>query len=241
MTGKNSSPHTAALQELEAALDAHRRMEGGADASVRADAASLPERRRIAFRLPSIAFRSPRSLKRLALRVRRLPINPGILIDRSHPWLRKLTFTAGALVMVTLIGGGLLWWRLLSGPISLDIATPWLTSAVERNFDHRYRIEVGGTLLERDAQGRTALRLRDIVLRDQSGASVAVAPKADIGISGASLLLANPRVESFRLVDANMTIRIDTDGQVNVIVGGEKPFSVIPPAPAQPAPQAVAE
>ena len=87
--------------------------------------------------------------------------------------------------------------------------------------------------MERDAQGRTALRLRDIVLRDQSGASVAVAPKADIGISGASLLLANPRVESFRLVDANMTIRIDPDGQVNVIVGGEKPFSVIPPTPAR--------
>ena len=70
------------------------------------------------------------------------------------------------------------------------------------------------------------------MVRDQSGASVAVAPKADIGISGASLLLANPRIESFRLVDANMTIRIDTNGQVNVIIGGEKPFSVIPPAPA---------
>jgi hypothetical protein len=230
MTGKNSSPQIAALQELEAALDAHRRTQADAGAPVHVDAA--PSRRRI-------ALRSPRWLRRFALRVRRLPINPGILIDRKHPWLRRLTFTASALVTVVLICGGLLWWRLLSGPISLDMATPWLTSAVERNFDNRYRIEVGGTLLERDAQGRTALRLRDIVLRDQSGASVAVAPKADVGLSGASLLLANPRVESFRLVDANMTIRIDTDGQVNVIVGGEKPFSVIPAAPAQ-APQAVA-
>jgi hypothetical protein len=230
MTGKDSSPHIAALQELEAALDAHRRTQADAGAPVHADAA--PSRRRI-------ALRSPRWLRRFALRVRRLPINPGILIDRKHPWLRRLTFTASALVTVVLICGGLLWWRLLSGPISLDMATPWLTSAVERNFDNRYRIEVGGTLLERDAQGRTALRLRDIVLRDQSGASVAGAPTADVGLSGASLLLANPRVESFRLVDANMTIRIDTDGQVNVIVGGEKPFSVIPAAPAQ-APQAVA-
>ncbi|MBX9845723.1 MAG: DUF3971 domain-containing protein [Xanthobacteraceae bacterium] len=240
MTGKDSSPHSAALQELEAALDAHRRMQAGVDASVRADAAAPSQRRRVALRLPSLALRSPRWLKRLALRARRLPIDPRILIDRKRPWLRRLTFTAGAFVAVVLISGGLLWWRLLSGPISLDIATPWLTSAVEQNFGNRYRIEVGGTLLERDAQGRTALRLRDIVLRDQSGASVAVAPKADIGISGASLLLASPRVESFRLVDANMTIRIDTDGQVNVIVGGEKPFSIIPPASAQSVPQAVA-
>ena len=84
----------------------------------------------------------------------------------------------------------------VSGPISLDIATPWLTSAVERNFGNRYRVEVGGTLLERDAQGRTALRLRDIVLRDTSGASVAVAPKADIGLSGTSFLIGNPRAKA---------------------------------------------
>ena len=71
---------------------------------------------------------------------------------------------------MVLIGGGALWWRLSSGPISLDIATPWLTAAIEQNFGSRYRIEVGGTQLERDEQGRTALRLRDIVLRDTSGA-----------------------------------------------------------------------
>ncbi len=111
----------------------------------------------------------------------------------------------------------------------LDLATPWLTSAIEQNLGSRYRVEVGGTQLERDAQGRTALRLRDIVLRDASGATVAVAPKAEVGISGTSLLIASPRAESFRLVDANMTIRIDPDGQINVLVGGERPFVTIAP------------
>ena len=127
------------------------------------------------------------------------------------------------------MAGGALWWRLSSGPIMLDLATPWLTSAIEQNLGSRYRVEVGGTQLERDAQGRTALRLRDIVLRDASGATVAVAPKAEVGISGTSLLIASPRAESFRLVDANMTIRIDPDGQVNVLVGGERPFVTIAP------------
>ena len=133
----------------------------------------------------------------------------------------------------------------------LDLATPWLTSAIEQNLGSRYRVEVGGTQLERDEQGRTALRLRDIVLRDTSGVTVAVAPKAEVGISGTSLLMASPRAESFRLVDANMTIRIDPDGQINVLVGGERPFVTIAPeargavepaaaaanqAPADPAP-----
>src|SRR4029078_5707707 len=97
----------------------------------------------------------------------------------------------------------------------LNRFTPWLTSAIEQNLGSRYRVEVGGTQLERDAQGRTACGRRDSVLGDAAGVTVAVAPKAEVGISGASLLSASPRAESFRLVDANMTIRIDPDGRVN--------------------------
>jgi hypothetical protein len=109
----------------------------------------------------------------------------------------------------------------------LDMVTPWLTSAVENNLGNRYRVAVGGTQIERDAQGRTSLRLRDIVLRDLSGASVAVAPKAEVWLSGASLLFGTPRVESLKLVDANMVVRIDPDGQTNIFIGGQRPFSVM--------------
>ena len=80
--------------------------------------------------------------------------------------VRKVAIIGAALVAVVLIGCGALWWRLSSGPIMLDLATPWLTAAIEENFGSRYRVEVGGTQLERDEQGRTALRLRDIVVRD---------------------------------------------------------------------------
>ena len=62
--------------------------------------------------------------------------------------------------------------------------------------------------------------------------SVAVAPKAEVGISGTSLLFASPRAKSIRLVDASMTIRIDTDGRVNVMVGGDQPFATIAPVHA---------
>jgi hypothetical protein len=210
MTDKDSSPHIAALQDLEAALDAHRRTQGDADPSARAS----PE---------------PRGARSWGLRRPgwRLPFNPWFMFDRRHPVVRRVTIAVGVLGVVVLIGAGALWWRLSSGPIMLDLATPWLTSAIEQNLGGRYRVEVGGTQIERDAQGRTALRLRDIVLRDASGATVAVAPKAEVGLSGTSLLLASPRAESFRLVDANMTIRIDPDGQVNVLVGGERPFVTI--------------
>jgi hypothetical protein len=224
MTDEHSSPHIAALHQLEAALDAHRRTQGEAPASA-GDSDPLPDRR-YGLRRPGW----------------RLPFNPWFLFDRRHPVLRWTTIAAAAVVALVLAGGGALWWRLGSGPIFLDLATPWITAALEQNLGRGYRVAVGGTQLERDNQGHTALRLRDIVVRDASGATVAMAPKADIGISGTSLLIASPRVESFRLVDANMTIRIDPDGQVNILVGGERPFATVAPMhgaqPAQPQPAA---
>ena len=60
-----------------------------------------------------------------------------------------------------LLAFSLLWWRLGNGPIELDVATPWLAAAIEENFGSQHQVQVGGTQIERDASGRTALRIRD--------------------------------------------------------------------------------
>src|SRR6185312_203432 len=74
----------------------------------------------------------------------------------------------GAAVIAGVIGLSVLglWWRLASGPLSVDLATPLLTAAIEERFGGRHHVEVGGTQLERTEEGRTALRLRDVVVRD---------------------------------------------------------------------------
>ncbi len=172
--------------------------------------------------------------------LRRLRFNPWFLFDRRHPVVRRLTIAALAVVTFGLLGSGALWWRLSSGPIALDLATPWLTAAIEENLGGRYHVQVGGTQIERDAQGHTAVRLRDIAVRDTTGALVATAPKAEVGLSGTSLLMARPRAASFRLVDASIVVRIATDGRINVFAGGDRPLvSVAPPdTSAPPAPGA---
>src|SRR5215216_3243408 len=101
------------------------------------------------------------------------------LVRMDRPLTRRLIYGGAGLAAFVLVATGLLWWRLTSGPLSLDLATPWLTSAVEERLGGDHRIEVGGTQLERDDDGRTALRLRDIVVRDRDGAVVANAPKAE--------------------------------------------------------------
>jgi hypothetical protein len=141
------------------------------------------------------------------------------------PRLRKLVFVGGTLGGAALLTMLALWWRLSSGPIELDIATPWLTAAIKDNFGDGHEVEIGGTQLERDAHGRTALRIRDIVVRDGEGTIVASAPKAEVGVSGTGLFTGRIRAERLSLVGAEMAVRIEPDSKVTVFAGSNKrPF-----------------
>jgi hypothetical protein len=145
----------------------------------------------------------------------------------SRAWVRRTLWASGAVIGVMLIAIGGLWWRLSRGPIEIDMATPWLTAAITENFGGKHSVTIGGTQIERDERGRTALRIRDIVVRDADGITVASAPKADIGISGSSLLTGHVRAESLNLVGAELSVRIEVDGQVTVFAGANtRPIAV---------------
>jgi len=136
--------------------------------------------------------------------------------------VQRALYGAAATLGIVAIAVAGLWWRLASGPIELDVATPWLKAAIEKNFGGKQTVSVGGTQIERDENGRTSLRLRDIVVRDADGTVVASAPKAEVGISGTGLLSGNVRAESLNLVGAEMSVRIETDGRVTVFAGANK-------------------
>lgn len=143
------------------------------------------------------------------------------LMRCRRPWVRRLAYGGTLLTGLVMLGCGLLWWRLASGPLTLDIVTPWLSSAIEERFGGSHHVEVGGTQLERDDDGRTALRLRDVVVRGRNGAVVASAPKAEVGISGANLFLGQFQAIRLSLIGATMALRVDTNGQVSVSAGTE--------------------
>src|SRR5512136_498991 len=124
-------------------------------------------------------------------------------------FLRRVLWGSATFVTVVTIAALGLWWRLSSGPIELDLATPWLKAAIEENFGGSHSVAVGGTQLERDEKGRTSLRLRDIVVRDADGTVVASAPKAEDGLSGRNLLMGRLRAQSLNLVGAEMSVRIE--------------------------------
>src|SRR5476651_2492896 len=155
----------------------------------------------------------------------------------QHRYMRRLFWTTSITVAVATVVVLGLWWRLSSGPIGLDIATPWLKAAIEENFGGKQTVVVGGTQLERDEKGRTSLRLRDVVVRDADGTVVASAPKAEVGLSGMGLLTGHVRAHSLNLVGAEMAVRIEVDGRVTVFAGADKrPITTSSPtlAPALP-------
>jgi uncharacterized protein DUF3971 len=134
-------------------------------------------------------------------------------------WVRRLAVVFAALLVI--FGGCFfgLWWRLGAGPINLDMATPWLAAAIEENIGHGNTVEVGGTQIERAGRIRIAVRIRDIIVRDRDHAIVATAPKAEVRLSGAALLMGRLRAESLNLVDAELSVRITPDGYVTVYTG----------------------
>ena len=153
----------------------------------------------------------------------------------GSPWLRRLMWGSAVCVVVATLAVLGLWWRLSSGPIELDLATPWLKAAIEENFGGNHSVAVGGTQLERDEKGRTSLRLRDIVVRDTDGTIVASAPKAEVGLSGRSLLMGRLRAQSLNLVGAEMSVRIETDGRLTVFAGADtRPIATAAPTAAPP-------
>jgi hypothetical protein len=134
-------------------------------------------------------------------------------------WVKRLAVVVGVLLVIFAACFGALWWRLGAGPINFDVATPWLAAAIEESIGHGNTVEVGGTQIERAGRIHIAVRIRDIVVRDRDHAIVASAPKAEVRLSGTTLLMGRLRAESLNLVDAELSVRITQDGQVTVSTG----------------------
>src|SRR5438445_5195090 len=134
-------------------------------------------------------------------------------------WVKRLAVVIPVLMVIFASCFGGLWWRLGAGPINLEMATPWLAAAIEKNIGHGNTVEVGGTQIERAGKIRIAVRIRDIIVRDRDRAVVATAPKAEVKLSGTALLMGQLRAASLNLVDAELAVRITPDGQVTVSAG----------------------
>jgi hypothetical protein len=144
------------------------------------------------------------------------------LVPRRSLWLRRALIGAGVVAFAAVASCAIVWVQLTSGAISINPITPWLTSAIEQRLGGGHRVQVGGTVLERDETGRSALRMQNIIVRDAQGVVVAAAPKAEVGCPGFGLLTGNVQPDRLSLIGAVMAMRIEAGGQVDIRAGAEQ-------------------
>ena len=148
--------------------------------------------------------------------------------ELRRPLARRIMIGVGAAFAIAFAGCFGLWLRLGAGPIEINFASPWISSAVQQAIGQQHSVVIGGTQIERDHTGRTSVRIRDMQVRDREGAVVASAPKAEVSLSGSGLLRGQLRAQRVSLVGAELSVRIEQDGQVTISTGNERPLAATP-------------
>lgn len=129
---------------------------------------------------------------------------------------RIAVFSLLWVVGLLIVGGGGIYWRLNQGPISLAFMGNSIEQAINRQLPG-FKISLGETELELDPDtGTPNVRVRNIVLMDSDGTTIASAPKAGVSLEGASLLSGTVSIQSLDLIGPRINIRRNLDGTLQL-------------------------
>ena len=148
----------------------------------------------------------------------KLPLGRAILVG-------PVLVIASALLMF-LTTAAFVSWRLASGPISMDLATPWLLAALEDNLGGGRTAQIGRLQFERNHSGHYSVSVLDMVIRDHEGIVLMSIPKAEAEIPLPNLLIGRLQATGLTIVGAAVLIRIEKRGAVTVAFLGYNPLFI---------------
>jgi hypothetical protein len=131
--------------------------------------------------------------------------------------MRRFTVVALlSLLGVAVVLAAAFMLRLSRGPVALTFLRSPLENAINSNLAG-YLVDIDDAVIERDrASGQPRLRLRNVSLKDFTGAVIARAPRAAIGIDGLAIFtgrlvprqleLIGPRIEFYRGLDGTLSL-----------------------------------
>jgi len=125
-----------------------------------------------------------------------------------------------ALVIVLVVAGTALAWRLAAGPVSLAFLTPYLEEALNQGRAEDASIRLGNTMLTWAGWRRTLdIRAFDVVVIDGDGVEIAELPEISIGLSGRALLNARVKPSSIDVLGAEAVVIRRGDGSIGLGFG----------------------
>jgi len=115
------------------------------------------------------------------------------------------------LAVVGIVIGAFLW-RLSDGPVSIGFLNDRIRTEINKSLDG-LKVNLSDAVIERDRKtGMPHVRLRDVEVLDASGAVIARAPRAAIGLDGSALLTASIVPRRLELIGPRILLKRSAAG-----------------------------
>ena len=135
--------------------------------------------------------------------------------------LRIAVFSLLWVMGLLIICGAGLYWRLTQGPVSLAFMGKSIEQAINSQLPG-FHISLGETELELDTDtGTPNVRVRNLVLVDSDGKTIASAPKAGVALEASSLLRGVVSIRSLDLIGPHINVRRNLDGSMQLGIAND--------------------
>ena len=139
------------------------------------------------------------------------------------------------LVILGAAGAGFLAYRLGQGPISLDAFKPHIERDLDGRLGEGYAFRFEAATIEQGLRG-PGLVFTDVVVRDPGGRTILSAPRAEVVVHFASLLMGEVAPVRIDLIDLSLRLSLSPDGSFSLLAGNEP---VVLSAPVKPQDRAI--
>jgi hypothetical protein len=119
------------------------------------------------------------------------------------------------LVPLAALGVGLIYWRLLQGPISVS----FIVAPVERGLNAElpeFSVKIEGAIVQLSERNLLEFRLRNVRVADADGDIVAMAPLAGVSVSYRALLGGRVAPARIELIQPRVLVSRTADGRLSL-------------------------
>lgn len=147
-----------------------------------------------------------------------------------------LATAAAALALTAVVALGLLYLRLMNGPMALDFLVRPIERAIAEELEGR-KVQVEGVALALNDKGLFQFELKNVRVSDAGGETLLAAPAVAVSLSRRAMLSGRIAVESLDLISARLVLFYADDGTLSLKFspepeGRETVALGPPPAPA---------